>query len=392
MGVIMSFLETIEPYLFCEDPLLRQFAFYAIEEYPGVPAAWVERLIDEVVTTADEDMRSMILRGVSKQPLTDRALERLLTIKDAAKYVRWFFPFSVAQLETYGQQLLRHFPRSWQRAVRLVAEGAEDDVWDHYFSLLSRLEQEEMFNQNLFSAAKQVVRILVEREWLTKEDVSLTWMKNEQQPWFTYDGILAVYALSLLGATEYIPRLASLLEQQDDDVLLDQVVYALSAFQNGEVIEAVRPYAFQKETVFSAIHVLANIKSKQAVRVLRDVFSELRDDDMRAFCFEALCHQLDQEALPEVEEYLERVEKRGHSGLIDVEQTAYGYYTILGLDHPKLEKWKALAEQRYRHFQALLQNPPLPKNIPYRREEPKIGRNDPCPCGSGKKYKKCCGK
>ena len=28
----------------------------------------------------------------------------------------------------------------------------------------------------------------------------------------------------------------------------------------------------------------------------------------------------------------------------------------------------------------------------YKREEPKVGRNDPCPCGSGKKYKKCCGK
>ncbi len=27
----------------------------------------------------------------------------------------------------------------------------------------------------------------------------------------------------------------------------------------------------------------------------------------------------------------------------------------------------------------------------YKREEPKVGRNDPCPCGSGKKYKKCCG-
>ena len=26
------------------------------------------------------------------------------------------------------------------------------------------------------------------------------------------------------------------------------------------------------------------------------------------------------------------------------------------------------------------------------RDEPKVGRNDPCPCGSGKKYKKCCGK
>jgi len=32
------------------------------------------------------------------------------------------------------------------------------------------------------------------------------------------------------------------------------------------------------------------------------------------------------------------------------------------------------------------------KSNPVRRDTPKIGRNDPCPCGSGKKYKKCCGK
>jgi SEC-C motif-containing protein len=32
---------------------------------------------------------------------------------------------------------------------------------------------------------------------------------------------------------------------------------------------------------------------------------------------------------------------------------------------------------------------PTPETI--KREAPKVGRNDPCPCGSGKKYKKCCG-
>jgi preprotein translocase subunit SecA len=26
------------------------------------------------------------------------------------------------------------------------------------------------------------------------------------------------------------------------------------------------------------------------------------------------------------------------------------------------------------------------------RDEPKVGRNDPCPCGSGKKYKQCHGR
>jgi len=31
----------------------------------------------------------------------------------------------------------------------------------------------------------------------------------------------------------------------------------------------------------------------------------------------------------------------------------------------------------------------LPK-IPIQNKSPKVGRNEPCPCGSGKKYKKCC--
>jgi preprotein translocase subunit SecA len=30
--------------------------------------------------------------------------------------------------------------------------------------------------------------------------------------------------------------------------------------------------------------------------------------------------------------------------------------------------------------------------MPIKREVPKVGRNEPCPCGSGKKYKNCCGK
>jgi preprotein translocase subunit SecA len=37
--------------------------------------------------------------------------------------------------------------------------------------------------------------------------------------------------------------------------------------------------------------------------------------------------------------------------------------------------------------------PPQEKRVePIRREEKKIGRNEPCPCGSGKKYKQCHGK
>ena len=35
---------------------------------------------------------------------------------------------------------------------------------------------------------------------------------------------------------------------------------------------------------------------------------------------------------------------------------------------------------------------PTQASITVRRQTPKVGRNDPCPCGSGKKYKQCCGR
>jgi uncharacterized protein YecA (UPF0149 family) len=47
----------------------------------------------------------------------------------------------------------------------------------------------------------------------------------------------------------------------------------------------------------------------------------------------------------------------------------------------------------------LVKDMPMPQNIKGKnkidfntldRKSKKVGRNDPCPCGSGKKYKKCC--
>ena len=40
--------------------------------------------------------------------------------------------------------------------------------------------------------------------------------------------------------------------------------------------------------------------------------------------------------------------------------------------------------------QSSIENPDVNRTVV--REEPKVGRNDPCPCGSGKKYKNCCGR
>lgn len=56
---------------------------------------------------------------------------------------------------------------------------------------------------------------------------------------------------------------------------------------------------------------------------------------------------------------------------------------------PGLEVWAEMAFNECKTFAQrwFYQNEPIVFN--YIR---KIGRNDPCPCGSGKKFKKCCGK
>ena len=60
-------------------------------------------------------------------------------------------------------------------------------------------------------------------------------------------------------------------------------------------------------------------------------------------------------------------------------------------DMEKLER-RRRAEQQQMVLSRGEEGEAQEKKKPVRRQEKKVGRNDPCPCGSGKKYKKCCGK
>ncbi len=58
--------------------------------------------------------------------------------------------------------------------------------------------------------------------------------------------------------------------------------------------------------------------------------------------------------------------------------------------HPEAEKFVAPKEESPAMDEPRLGRPPVVAPSP-QKSSVKVGRNDPCPCGSGKKYKKCCG-
>ena len=61
-------------------------------------------------------------------------------------------------------------------------------------------------------------------------------------------------------------------------------------------------------------------------------------------------------------------------------------------DVAELKQYLAtLYEDQGRVQEATEMRPRVASSHPVARSGPKVGRNDPCPCGSGKKFKKCCG-
>jgi tetratricopeptide (TPR) repeat protein len=68
----------------------------------------------------------------------------------------------------------------------------------------------------------------------------------------------------------------------------------------------------------------------------------------------------------------------------DVVDRAIGIYADLGKDQQAAELEKELRELNASSKSKTVANTPITVI--------KIGRNEPCPCGSGKKHKKCCGK
>jgi uncharacterized protein YchJ len=72
------------------------------------------------------------------------------------------------------------------------------------------------------------------------------------------------------------------------------------------------------------------------------------------------------------------------------------HHDLIGDTISEMEWWACFDKDRKKRSKfpnkgySKIANVPKPSNPAVKVE--KIGRNDPCSCGSGKKYKKCCGK
>jgi HEAT repeat protein len=220
-----------------------------------------------------------------------------------------------------------------------------------------------------------------------------------------------------------IPLIVAKLLEDGGDILNEDCAEALTRIGTPAVLEAVALAYPQSPDHFRryAIDPLQNIHSDLAVQMCIGLLTQEKDHDIRRELAHALLSQFAYEGIEAARQLLVGRE-------LDFEDKGLRNYllttcTIMGERFPEYDDWlateKAERAEHWRRVKELEDNPeglmlytlerlagkkapdipkakppalPSPRLVLPRKPQArqKVGRNDPCPCGSGKKFKNCC--
>jgi hypothetical protein len=387
----MTFLEKIKPHLISNDLLIQETVLYALHDFPNVPEEWTIELLTEAFN--NKEKQASILMYIDKQTFKEEAVQILL--KNMPQMDKTDVHFASRLLDQIDPELAlknreplkKYISKSNWALYELLVNGTEEEVYTEYGKTLNALDRADFYQPDLYIKAKKLATRIVQNGWVREDEIDWVIQEELNKQWFTFNGIMTVYMIGLLKLEKHIPFLASLLVR-DEDTLLEEVATALIGFQSNEVVKEVEPYLKKADSIIFAVSVIENIKTDLAVQVLRETYQVAREIDDQDLLIEALCHQLSIKALPEISNHMK---KEYSSGLVDIELTVSSYYSILDEKHPDLEEWRQIAIGSDTDYQNASKQGNLQQSVPIAMGN-KVSRNDPCPCGSGKKYKKCCAK
>ena len=256
---------------------------------------------------------------------------------------------------------------------------------------------------------------------LSRKDESLPYIieiAQDDKYWFPDDGeysswtpVCALHLLSVIGGPEAINAFINSIKEyyidtddwETEDMPAILANFGIEAFENikdmlldNDVDEFVRAGAARALFLISEKYPEAREKSIQTVR---DAISSENDEVARSCFMYELVHFKEHDSLPFIEFYFKN--DMIDDGLMTLEDVL-DYYYGKGVDFNSLDNtvakdsldiFKDSPDNFYRNSNTgkyltstKSNDQPITKNI----LKKDVGRNDPCPCGSGKKYKKCC--
>lgn len=390
-----TFIEKVKPLLFSEDVVLRHAWLMQLHDYPKVPVTLVNELVEfcehhpetrkELFiqlenSPKNEETLILLARWVREVPFQQHHLVvRFLLNVTPALMVQFkddFMYFIGIKYIASCEQIL---------ALEQTAEQEFEPLWELYGEFCYNVENDSTY-QN-WALLQHVLNSLIRLGEYDANEARMVIADEIDHSYFTTNAMMAVYAAGVMQLEECIPQFVELLQRDLQDEFSPILETAMIQLQSDRLIEAIAPYVINaKNGMFITVNiVLKEAKSELAEQILCDAYERAIEVDMKEFLLDALICSYSEKAFPYIDDFLAQG-KRARA--FDMDQLFYSYYKAMGKEHVLLETWRAdiLEREQREHFHV--------NDLKFLMREHlgKIGRNDPCVCGSGKKFKKCCGK
>jgi hypothetical protein len=211
----------------------------------------------------------------------------------------------------------------------------------------------------------------------------------------------------------------------DDDFVLEDTVTALVQIGDPEAARCILETVPDGSDSFSfyAPGVLGRLKLPECKAALLAWLETEEDPITRTLLCNSLCDLFSERGVPVV---LKEIEQGYERQMLSLQDAVLPVADVLGLPLPQAERWRRERDKerkRIEHLDRLWEAakqrelrrlarglPPVKDELddeaffdddevpaaevtmPIRNVGPRVGRNDPCTCSSGKKFKKCCGR
>ncbi|MGF2618032.1 SEC-C metal-binding domain-containing protein [Rossellomorea aquimaris] len=377
-----TFLHKIESALLSDDPFIQHYAVTILQDSHLAEPNTLFKALETYDRGLATLFPSSILPHISFLPVDEAGVVELISRLEKDKpnkewYVNLLKNAETSVLLRHERELKPYLDTSFLKELNLLPEMDEEGLFLKLAGISTDLDNGD-YDHSLLQFGKRIVNELIYREIIVDWEAENAMKELLEYSFMPSIGLFQVYMAGELQTESTIPDLISLLVRDDGDEALEEISSALIKIGTNEVVEEVEKISLNEDTFIYSVDVLAKIKSPQAEQALLRLLDKAEDISMRTNILDALCQHLSVEAIPHVEKQL----SEGYDMMItDLEHSFYANVVLNEIDHPALQETKMNLIEKEKRIQTAAS--PIVK-------EDKVGRNDPCPCGSGKKYKKCC--
>jgi hypothetical protein len=408
-------LEQIKSFIIHPEPIIHNAAL----EYFADSFLWDEELMRLVLQSMKVNpLETMHLFNAYRFPQTPDTLQALFAmLEEATPYDNWKYHIEAIIANSdlnYLQdcsEKLKYLLASFQKKINQriqLTEMKTEMLWREW-DVLCETGKGKYINEFDSVYGDLIIEELAKRADVDQDRVIEGLKRSDAEDTGYQRSYLAKMAGELRLA-ESVPFLIPLLGDYND-VLSENVGDALVRIGTVEVIENIEQKFSEEEWDFClfAAGVLGRIKRQESEQAIMRLLPVELDLGIATNLADGLCKLLCKEGIPLV---VDQIKQGYDTMMLSLEESLYVNCTMNDVPFPFLghsnqrmrEDHSFLGKEMEKYFASMKNSRNaklemtgtsnrygLSAQKPYTKAE-NIGRNDPCSCGSAKKYKKCCGK